>query len=497
MREGAAGGGDPVNLSVNGQSQVPPGFRFHPTEEELLHYYLRKKVASDQIDLDVIREVDLNKLEPWERCKIGSTPQNDWYFFSHKDKKYPTGTRTNRATAAGFWKATGRDKIIYSSYKRIGLRKTLVFYKGRAPHGQKSDWIMHEYRLDDAASPDTTTTLITSSPGLSNYILGGDQGGSEEGWVVCRVFRKKNYQKSLESPRSGSSTNNSILHHHHNPGDSKSHIIVTSSPAASYLRGTTTTTVASGDDDNGVLDQILLYMGKQQQQRDTDCKAEINYDNSFGMRANEHLQDRFIHLPRLVADHENQHHQQQQQQDNCFSTTTSSIGYQQQSFGEEAMVTVTTENNNIINIHNNNNHKYFNMNNNEASCTNQGTGFDVTASGNDNRPGGGGGVINDWVALDRLVASQLNGHLDDEVDLLNDDGDDDMIDDHDDTTGGAHPHHHHHDNKAARHHHHHPMCHGGGSIDDGNDLWTSFTTNTTKSASSPSSSSHPLCHLSV
>lgn len=84
-----------------------------------------------------------------EKCRIGSTPQNDWYFFSHKDKKYPTGTRTNRATAAGFWKATGRDKVIYSCSKRIGMRKTLVFYKGRAPHGQKSDWIMHEYRLDD------------------------------------------------------------------------------------------------------------------------------------------------------------------------------------------------------------------------------------------------------------------------------------------------------------------------------------------------------------
>ncbi|XP_010497688.1 PREDICTED: NAC domain-containing protein 12-like, partial [Camelina sativa] len=99
-----------------------------------------------------IREVDLNKLEPWdiqEECRIGSTPQNDWYFFSHKDKKYPTGTRTNRATVAGFWKATGRDKIICSCVRRIGLRKTLVFYKGRAPHGQKSDWIMHEYRLDD------------------------------------------------------------------------------------------------------------------------------------------------------------------------------------------------------------------------------------------------------------------------------------------------------------------------------------------------------------
>lgn len=55
-----------MNLSVNGQSQVPPGFRFHPTEEELLHYYLRKKITNVRIDLDVIREVDLNKLEPWD-----------------------------------------------------------------------------------------------------------------------------------------------------------------------------------------------------------------------------------------------------------------------------------------------------------------------------------------------------------------------------------------------------------------------------------------------
>uniref|UniRef100_A0A453QJU9 NAC domain-containing protein n=1 Tax=Aegilops tauschii subsp. strangulata TaxID=200361 RepID=A0A453QJU9_AEGTS len=150
-----------MSISVNGQSVVPPGFRFHPTEEELLTYYLAKKVASQRIDLDVIPDVDLNKLEPWdiqERCRIGTGPQNDWYLFSHRDKKYPTGTRTNRATAAGFWKATGRDKAIYSAAGsgRIGMRKTLVFYKGRAPHGHKSDWIMHEYRLDDAVPVNPT-----------------------------------------------------------------------------------------------------------------------------------------------------------------------------------------------------------------------------------------------------------------------------------------------------------------------------------------------------
>ncbi|CBI24583.3 unnamed protein product, partial [Vitis vinifera] len=157
---------------MNTFAHVPPGFRFHPTDEELVDYYLRKKVTSRRIDLDVIKDVDLYKIEPWdlqELCRIGTDEQNEWYFFSHKDKKYPTGTRTNRATAAGFWKATGRDKAIYSKHDLIGMRKTLVFYKGRAPNGQKSDWIMHEYRLET------------------------DENGTPQakGWVVCRVFKKR------------------------------------------------------------------------------------------------------------------------------------------------------------------------------------------------------------------------------------------------------------------------------------------------------------------
>lgn len=157
---------------MNTFSHVPPGFRFHPTDEELVDYYLRKKIASKRIDLDVIKDVDLYKIEPWdlqELCKISNDEQNEWYFFSHKDKKYPTGTRTNRATKAGFWKATGRDKAIYTKHSLIGMRKTLVFYKGRAPNGQKSDWIMHEYRLE---------TNENGTP-------------QEEGWVVCRVFKKR------------------------------------------------------------------------------------------------------------------------------------------------------------------------------------------------------------------------------------------------------------------------------------------------------------------
>ncbi|XP_006661992.1 NAC domain-containing protein 105-like [Oryza brachyantha] len=158
---------------------VPPGFRFHPTDEELVGYYLRKKVASQKIDLDVIRDVDLYRIEPWdlqEHCRIGYEEQSEWYFFSYKDRKYPTGTRTNRATMTGFWKATGRDKAVRERSRLIGMRKTLVFYKGRAPNGHKTDWIVHEYRLesDENAPP------------------------QEEGWVVCRAFKKR----TMHPPRS-------------------------------------------------------------------------------------------------------------------------------------------------------------------------------------------------------------------------------------------------------------------------------------------------------
>ncbi len=104
-----------------------------------------------------------------DRCRIGTGPQNEWYFFSHKDKKYPTGTRTNRATTAGFWKATGRDKAIFlANACRIGMRKTLVFYVGRAPHGKKTDWIMHEYRLEDADDSQSASSVSSLAPLLSS-----------------------------------------------------------------------------------------------------------------------------------------------------------------------------------------------------------------------------------------------------------------------------------------------------------------------------------------
>lgn len=75
--------------------------------------------------------------------------EKEWYFFALRDRKYPTGLRTNRATEAGYWKTTGKDKEIFRGGVLVGMKKTLVFYKGRAPRGEKSNWVMHEYRLEN------------------------------------------------------------------------------------------------------------------------------------------------------------------------------------------------------------------------------------------------------------------------------------------------------------------------------------------------------------
>jgi hypothetical protein len=42
--------------------------------------------------------------------------EKEWYFFSQKDHKYPTGLRANRVTEAGYWKATGKDKEVHKAH---------------------------------------------------------------------------------------------------------------------------------------------------------------------------------------------------------------------------------------------------------------------------------------------------------------------------------------------------------------------------------------------
>nr|QOE44644.1 NAC transcription factor [Aquilaria sinensis] len=153
--------------------QLPPGFRFHPTDEELVMHYLCRKCASQQIAVPIVAEIDLYKYDPWDLPDMALYGEKEWYFFSPRDRKYPNGSRPNRAAGSGYWKATGADKPI-GQPKPVGIKKALVFYSGKAPKGEKTNWIMHEYRLAD----------VDRSIRKKNSLRLDD-------WVLCRIYNKK------------------------------------------------------------------------------------------------------------------------------------------------------------------------------------------------------------------------------------------------------------------------------------------------------------------
>ncbi|KAI3495560.1 hypothetical protein L1887_37903 [Cichorium endivia] len=154
-----------------GKSFKCPGFRFKPTDDELVMYFLKKKLLGIKLDPEVIAEVNLNNFSPWDLpAKSILSGDQEWYFFCPVSKKYTSGPRKNRATETGYWKGTGKYKEVTYKGRIVAMKKTLIFHTGHLPKGTRTDWVMHEFLMKDED--------------LAN------QGVAQEAYVLCRVFEK-------------------------------------------------------------------------------------------------------------------------------------------------------------------------------------------------------------------------------------------------------------------------------------------------------------------
>ncbi|CAK8534749.1 unnamed protein product [Lathyrus sativus] len=171
-----------------------PGFRFHPTDQELVTFYLQRKVDKKPISIDLIKQVDIYKYDPWDLPKSSvQGTEKEGYFFCKRGRKYKNSIRPNRVTGSGFWKATGIDKPIYSNggegNDSVGLKKTLVYYRGSAGKGTKTDWMMHEFRLP--------SNIATNANHAKND---NDVSHEAEIWTLCRIFKRNVPPRKQQMP---------------------------------------------------------------------------------------------------------------------------------------------------------------------------------------------------------------------------------------------------------------------------------------------------------
>ncbi|XP_028081332.1 NAC domain-containing protein 90-like [Camellia sinensis] len=114
-----------------------------------------------------------------------------WFFFILRQENEAREGRPNRLTTSGYWKATGSPSYVFSSQNRIiSMKRTMVFYKGRAPSGRKTEWKMNEYRAIEGEPSSSITTIPLLRQEFS----------------LCRVYIKSKCMRAFDRRPSAAAT---------------------------------------------------------------------------------------------------------------------------------------------------------------------------------------------------------------------------------------------------------------------------------------------------
>ncbi|KAK9143009.1 hypothetical protein Syun_012409 [Stephania yunnanensis] len=121
-RDYFANNGNPTNKDVDYFRTVPAGYRFSPTDQELLEQYLFNKIKNLTLTPNNIVIKDIYECHPAHSInKYSKYEEREWYFFSTRDQKYLNGIRPNRAAGetseAGDKKSGLADYVLCKIYQ--------------------------------------------------------------------------------------------------------------------------------------------------------------------------------------------------------------------------------------------------------------------------------------------------------------------------------------------------------------------------------------------
>ncbi|KAH7853941.1 hypothetical protein Vadar_008334 [Vaccinium darrowii] len=158
---------------------IPPGYLFRPTDEELLVFYLGRKIKGLPLPSDVFIERDIYGVgdkapwqifsdeDPWEICKNGMKIEGTIYVFTNLIKA--SKNRIARIAGCGVWHAEAALEQVVDDYGHVLGYKRLLCFQITNESGvmdksvTKGHWIMHEYSLSG--------------------------GGDNTEYVLCRIKR--------------------------------------------------------------------------------------------------------------------------------------------------------------------------------------------------------------------------------------------------------------------------------------------------------------------
>ncbi|KAL0344169.1 UNVERIFIED_CONTAM: NAC domain-containing protein 83 [Sesamum angustifolium] len=172
------------------QQQQPPiklpiGFRFHPTDQELLLHYLKRKLYSLPLPPSLIPDhFDVFHSNPWD------LPGEEILLLQNKDEFYDQCSLIS--SDCGYWKSSAKDKQVMAPPPTatnpnllIGIKKSFLFYHGKTSPLLKTQWFLHQFCLVASFTPP--------------YLLPQKLMMQVGDWVVCRMYQRKRKARNQEA----------------------------------------------------------------------------------------------------------------------------------------------------------------------------------------------------------------------------------------------------------------------------------------------------------
>ncbi|XVF84368.1 hypothetical protein PTKIN_Ptkin17bG0031000 [Pterospermum kingtungense] len=126
---------------------IPPGFRFRPTKEDILHYYLRPAINGEPLPSSVVVEADIygENREPWKIFNKDD-PKSFWVFTKLKRK---SKSKIDRVAGHGCWLGRSSKVIENARGQLVGFEKYFTFSckRDKSISQNNGNWTMHEFSL--------------------------------------------------------------------------------------------------------------------------------------------------------------------------------------------------------------------------------------------------------------------------------------------------------------------------------------------------------------